>query len=308
MTLAIETIGLTKRYGRVNALSDVGLSVPTGCVYGFLGPNGAGKTTTVRALLGLISIDAGSVRLLGYDVYSSRLQALKSVGAFIERPSLYDHLSGEANLKLTSRMLQLPRSEVSKALEIVGLSRSGKKRVSSYSLGMRQRLAIARAILGTPKLLLLDEPTNGLDPDGIIVMRNLIRELPDRIGGTVFVSSHLLAEIEQVATVVGFMKQGRLLLQDQLANVLNKGDVLKLKVDDSKRGLRVLLSAGISVSSATGDTIGLNIARDASYSELAVRINRLMVDAGVGVYVIQLESRTLEQVYHDVVGTVGEVE
>jgi ABC-type uncharacterized transport system ATPase subunit len=166
--LAIKTRHLTKRFAGHVAVDAVELRVPTGCVYGFLGPNGAGKTTTMRLLLGLMAPDAGSVTLVGHDLATARRAALTQVGAFVESPSLYDHLSGWTNLDLTRRLRGLPFSEIDRVLEVVDLRNAGDKKVGSYSLGMKQRLAIARAIMGTPKLLLLDEPTNGLDPDGTL--------------------------------------------------------------------------------------------------------------------------------------------
>ena len=259
LPLAIETQALTKSYGTTLVLRGVALAVPAGCVYGFLGPNGAGKSTTMRALLGLIKPDCGSIRLLGIDLLRDRRAALRHVGSLVERPSLYDHLSGAANLDLTRVMLGLPGSEVGRVLEIVGLEQAGRKKVAEYSLGMKQRLAIGRAIMGTPRLLLLDEPTNGLDPDGIIAMRQLIRDLPERIGGTVFVSSHLLAEIEQTAMIAGLMQNGELVLQERVETLLGGHGILRIELDDAARGLSVLTESGFSVESSEDNVMRLRM-------------------------------------------------
>lgn len=295
MSLAIETQGLEKSFGRTKVLHGVDLRVPERCVYGFLGPNGAGKSTTMRALLGLIRADAGSIRLLGHDLRRHRRAALAQVGALVERPALYDHLSGADNLRLTRILLGLPLGEEARVLEVVGLADAGRKRVGSYSLGMKQRLAIARAIMGAPRLLLLDEPTNGLDPDGIIAMRRLIRELPDRIGGTVFVSSHLLAEIEQTASVAGLMQAGRLVLQDKVAALLGAQSLLRVTLDDPARGAAVVTAMGLTGAVVEGDALLVPVARPDP--ALAAAINRALVEAGLAVSALERERPNLEQVY-----------
>jgi len=299
LSLAVETAGLTKSFGGTRAVDDVALAVPTGAVYGFLGPNGAGKTTVMRLLLGLMRRDGGSVRLLGHAVPEDRRAALAHVGAFIESPSLYDHLSGAANLDLTRRLLDLPTSEVERVLEIVDLSTHARRRVAGYSLGMKQRLALARALLGDPRLLLLDEPTNGLDPDGIIAMRDLIRELPAATGCTVFVSSHLLAEVEQMATHMGLMRGGRLVLQDAVGTLLGSSRTIRVEVDDPGRGAELLRAAGFAVSADAGV---LRLAcDDGAVREAAAAANRHLVAAGFAVSHLASEVRSLEALYRDTV-------
>lgn len=295
MGLAIETLGLVKRFGRTTVLDGVDLAVPEGCVYGFLGPNGAGKSTTMRALLGLIRADAGTIRLLGHDLRRDRRGALRNVGSLIEQPALYDHLSGTDNLRLTRILLGLPPGEEGRVLEVVGLAQAGRKLVGSYSLGMKQRLAIARAIMGTPRLLLLDEPTNGLDPDGIIAMRDLIRDLPNRIGGTVFVSSHLLVEIELTASVAGLMQGGRLVLQDKVSALLGAQSILRVTLDDPVRGAAVLAAAGLPGAVIERSSLVMSIARHDP--ALAAAINRMLVEAGLAVSALERERPNLEQVY-----------
>ena len=214
---AAITRGLTKRFGRVAAVTDVALEVPRCCVYGFLGLNGAGKTTTIRMLLGLVRPTAGEVHLLGFPMPARRREALSRVGAVVEHPTVYPHLTGIENLELTRRLIGAAPSSISRALEIVDLTAPARRLVREYSTGMRQRLGVAIALLGSPELLILDEPTNGLDPAGIEALRELIRGLPGRMNATVFVSSHILAEVEQIADHVGILHEGRLMLQGPLA-------------------------------------------------------------------------------------------
>ena len=189
MKIAIETEGLGRRFGTEAAVHGVALRVPERAVYGFLGQNGAGKTTTIRLLLGLIKPTAGTAKIFGLDVQRSRREAARLVGALVETPCHYDHLTGRENLAITRRLLGTDNSEIDRVLETVDLTYAADRRVGGYSLGMRQRLGVARALIGKPRLLLLDEPTNGLDPHGILDMRKFIGTLPDREGVTVFVSS-----------------------------------------------------------------------------------------------------------------------
>jgi lantibiotic transport system ATP-binding protein len=295
---AIETAGLTRRYGGRAVVDGVALLVPDECVYGFLGPNGAGKTTTIRMLVGLLRPHAGTVRLLGHDIATARRAALSGVGALIEGPALYDHLSGRANLSLTAGLLGLAATEVDRVLDLVDLRAAATRRVGGYSLGMKQRLAIARALLGRPRLLLLDEPTNGLDPDGMIAMRALIRDLPDRIGGTVFISSHLLGEVEQVADRVGLMLAGRLVMQDSVRALTGRGGSVRVGVAAGVPAATLLRAAGFDAQPVDG---GVRIAAAGDRDALAARANRLLVEAGHAVTALVAEARTLEQVYQDAV-------
>ena len=218
----IETRGLTRRFGTQLAVDDLNLLVPAAGVYGFLGPNGAGKTTAIRMLLGLIKPNAGDVRLFGQSVNGSHRSLMSRVGALVEAPSLYPHLTGRENLEVTRRLLGSDRNLIEIALATVKLTKDADRRVREYSLGMRQRLGLALALLNNPKLLILDEPTNGLDPAGIHEMRDLIRRLPDEFGVTVFLSSHLLGEVEQIATHIGIIHEGHLLFQGLLSELQSK--------------------------------------------------------------------------------------
>lgn len=212
----IETNNLTKTYGTFTAVSGVNLHVPKGAVYGFLGPNGAGKSTTMKMFLGLTKPTKGEFTIDGKKYPRDRLQILKEVGSFIEAPAFYGNLTGEENLDIVQRILKLPRESVDEALELVGLTPWRKRPVRKYSLGMKQRLGLAGALIGRPPILLLDEPTNGLDPVGIHEIRSLIRSLPEKFHCTVLVSSHLLSEIELMADKIGILNHGRLLFEGTL--------------------------------------------------------------------------------------------
>ncbi|HJR73250.1 MAG TPA: ATP-binding cassette domain-containing protein [Luteimonas sp.] len=213
---AIRTLGLTRRFDATHGVADLDLAVPAGGIYGFLGPNGAGKTTTIRLLLGLLRPQAGSIAIFGEQTVKGRAAALTEVGSLVESPSLYPHLTGRDNLEVARRLLGAPRERVGEALERVGLSADAGRKVAAYSLGMRQRLGLALALLNRPRLLILDEPGNGLDPAGTQDMRALIRSLASHSGITIFLSSHLLSEVEQVATHIGVLQAGRLRFQGEL--------------------------------------------------------------------------------------------
>lgn len=218
----IETQNLTKRYTDFTAVSGVNLHIPKGTVYGFLGPNGAGKSTTMKMFLGLTKPTSGSFSVDSMKYPENRVAILKKVGSFIEAPAFYGNLSGEENLEIVSKILGLPKSSVSEALELVGLTQYRKRLAKKYSLGMKQRLGLASALIGRPPILILDEPTNGLDPVGIHEIRTLIRSLPEKFDCTVLVSSHLLSEIELMADNIGILNHGHLLFEGTL--------------DDLKRG------------------------------------------------------------------------
>lgn len=215
----IETKHLTKTYGDFTAVSGIDLHIPKGEVYGFLGPNGAGKSTTMKMLLGLTKPTSGSFTIDGKQYPENRTEILKGIGSLIEAPAFYGNLTGEENLEILRRILGLPKSDVLEALEIVGLTQFRKRLARNYSLGMKQRLGLAGAIIGKPPILILDEPTNGLDPVGIHEIRTLIRSLPERFGCTVLVSSHLLSEIELMADSIGILNHGRLLFEGTMAGL-----------------------------------------------------------------------------------------
>lgn len=216
----VKTMALTKRYGDCDVVKDLNLSVKEGSIYGFLGPNGAGKSTTLKMLLGLARPTAGKICLLGQPFTErSRIRLLSQVGSLIESPSYYGHLTAKENLKIYTTIQSLPEHHIDEVLKIVGLDGQKNKRTSAFSLGMKQRLGLASALIAFPRLLILDEPTNGLDPAGIQEMRELIRSLPQRYGMTVVISSHLLSEIDQLVDDIGIIARGQLRYQGALAEL-----------------------------------------------------------------------------------------
>lgn len=212
----IETNHLTKSYADFTAVSGINIHIPKGTVYGFLGPNGAGKSTTMKMFLGLTRPTSGSFVIDGMKYPENRMQILKEIGSFIEAPAFYGNLSGEENLDIVRKILGLPKAAVDEALELVGLTQYKNRLARKYSLGMKQRLGLASALIGRPPILILDEPTNGLDPVGIHEIRTLIRSLPQKFDCTVLVSSHLLSEIELMADNIGILNHGNLLFEGTL--------------------------------------------------------------------------------------------
>ncbi|MEV7604223.1 ABC transporter ATP-binding protein [Paenarthrobacter sp. NPDC089322] len=260
-TLAIETRGLVKRFGHRSAVDSIDLSVPRGAVFGFLGPNGSGKTTTIRVLLGLASANSGEIKVLGREMPRQLASVLPDVGALVEGPGFYPFLSGAANLmRLDSAdrhaASSTRRRRVDAALDRVGLTHAAGKKVRAYSLGMKQRLGLANALLRPRELLVLDEPTNGLDPQGTREVRALVRSLAAG-GTTVFVSSHLLAEVEQMCTHVGVMSAGRLVAQGPLDELRSAGQAhVLVRTPDVDRAARVLTRLGLVPGEAPGATAG----------------------------------------------------
>lgn len=220
MRYIIETNTLCKTYGQKTVVNNVSLRVPEGCVYGFVGPNGAGKSTTMKMLLGLAKPTGGQIEIFGKIMNErNRLELLRQTGSLIESPSYYGHLTAQENLQIVADLKGAPKKEIEYVLEIVGLASDCKQYVKQFSLGMKQRLGIAQALLGNPKLLILDEPTNGLDPAGIQEIRSLIRSMPKQYGATVLISSHLLSELEQIVDQVGIINKGQLLFQGALEDL-----------------------------------------------------------------------------------------
>ena len=228
MNYILETNHLSKQSGKTYRVHDLSMAVPKKCVYGFLGPNGAGKSTTLKMILGLVHPSQGSIKLFGKVMNSAnRLSILRQTGSLIENPGGYGHLTGLENMQIIQKLKGVSEAEIAPALKTVRLYDQRDKKLSNYSLGMKQRLGIAMAILGNPKLLILDEPTNGLDPAGIQEMRQLICSLPKERNMTVIISSHLLSEIEQMADQVGIIHHGHMLYQGTLANLETQGDNLE---------------------------------------------------------------------------------
>jgi lantibiotic transport system ATP-binding protein len=287
----IQTQGLTRKFGNLTAVDDLSLSVPDGSVFGFLGPNGAGKTTTIRMILGLIKPHRGSTSLFGRAALKPSPSALRYIGAMVESPSLYDHLTGKENMDLTRRLLGVEKSWVDETLKTVGMENASGRRAGSYSTGMRQRLGLALALLHKPKLLILDEPTSGLDPAGIHEFRHLIKSFPRELGITVFLSSHLLSEVEQIATHIGIINRGRLLFQGPLNELkTNLQSSVEMEVSDPEKAMAVINNSRVL---RKGDVLTL----PAKGKEDIAKINKQLVSAGIGVYGLTLRRPDLENIF-----------
>jgi ABC-2 type transport system ATP-binding protein len=300
--LALATRGLEKRYGSRTALAGLDLSVPTGVVYGFLGPNGAGKTTTMRLLTGLIRPDAGSIEVLGRPFGRRDRHRLFDVGALIESPSFYPYLSGRENLRaLSATGAPTPAGRIEELLELVGLAERARDKVQGYSLGMKQRLGIAAALLSDPHLLLLDEPANGLDPAGIVAMRSTLKHLAST-GKTVFVSSHILGEVGQLADVVGIIAAGRLVREGRMDELLLAESVVRVRVGAGEVDAASSVLSGFApehpVTQGAGGDGWLSVRVE---PDRAADVNRALV--GAGIYASGLETGSdLESLFLSLTG------
>jgi ABC-2 type transport system ATP-binding protein len=282
-----------KSYGTTTAVCGLNLTVPPQSVYGFLGPNGAGKSTTIRMLLGLQRPGRGAISLFGRPLETERVALLKRIGSLVESPSLYLHLTGRENLEVHRRMLGVPKRAIDEALDTVDLTPVASRLVRNYSSGMKQRLGLAQALLGNPELLLLDEPTNGLDPAGIHEVRALVRDLPGRCGVTVFLSSHLLAEVEQIATHLAIVSEGRLKFEGSPETLrMRSRQIIVLQVDRPERAQALLSGIGCA-STREGDRI--LIEPDCRFEP--AHINAMLVQAGIGVSHLAARHLTLEELF-----------
>ena len=295
----IETHDLCKQYGNALRVAHLDLDVPEGSVYGFLGPNGAGKSTTLKMILGLVRPTAGDIRVLGKKMDGgSRLAVLRQVGSLIESPSYYGHLTGEENLRIVQTLRGVPEKNIREVLQIVRLDGQRGKRVAHYSLGMKQRLGLAAALLGYPKLLILDEPTNGLDPAGIQEMRELICSLPARFGMTVLVSSHLLSEIDQMADHVGIIREGELVFQDTLETLhRHSRHNLALRTGDNEGALKLLHQSRVPCAQEE-DYILLPRLDDPD----AAKLIRYLIGHGVDVLRLEERQKSLEDIFLKLTG------
>ncbi len=291
---AIETSLLTRHFGKVMAVDRADVRVPERSVYGFLGPNGAGKTTTIRLLLGLIKPDYGDVCIFGRSIRQHRLSVLNRVGALVEAPSLYPHLTGRENLEVTRRLIGAWPEQIDRVLETVRLEKDANRLVRGYSMGMRQRLGIALALLNEPDLLILDEPTNGLDPAGIIEMRDLISRLPHDTNTTVFLSSHLLNEVEQVATHIGIINEGRMLFQGTLDDLhAQRRETVSLGVNRPAEATEALTKLGWSVQHNGNRYLHIPVKR----RDEPARLNAQLVGLGFEVDHLSLDLPSLEDIF-----------
>ncbi|CAM4512579.1 ABC-2 type transport system ATP-binding protein [Paenibacillus endophyticus] len=296
----IETKGLSKRYKGRYAVSNLNLKIEKGDIYGFLGPNGAGKTTTIRMLLGLIKPSNGSVHIFGQPLNKEKLSILRRVGSLVEYPSYYGHLSATDNLEAIRRILGAPAARITEVLDIVGLSKEARRPVKGFSLGMKQRLGIASALLGSPELLLLDEPTNGLDPSGILEIRELIKQMPKQHGITVLISSHLLSEVELTAGTVGIIRQGELVFQDTIAHLHQQAQgSMSLIVSEPEQALATLLQQGIAAKKSGDALLFANIGDHA-----VARIVKSLVEHDHAIYRVEEMRKSLEELFLQIVGEV----
>lgn len=294
MQTVIETKALCKQYGPHTAVDHVELHVPQGCVYGFIGPNGAGKSTTMKMLLGLIHPTAGRVRLLGQELTEkSRLPLLRQTGSLIESPAGYLHLTAQENLEIVADLKGVPHKDIGRVLDIVHLTQDRSRRVGQYSLGMKQRLGIAMALLGSPKLLILDEPTNGLDPAGIQEMRALIQNMPAATGATVLISSHLLGEMEQMVEQVGIIDHGHILFEGPLTELQrhSRGNVT-LRLLDPAKAAPILRANGLTAHSDSC-VVTLPPLRDSLLADLVQKL----AACGAGVVELTPHTKTLEEIF-----------
>lgn len=295
----IQTHDLCKQYGNALRVSHLNLNVPEGSIYGFLGPNGAGKSTTLKMILGLVRPTAGSIRVLEKDMDSAtRLSVLRQVGSLIESPSYYGHLTGEENLRIVQTLRGIPEKNIREVLQIVRLDGQREKKVAHYSLGMKQRLGLAAALLGYPKLLILDEPTNGLDPAGIQEMRELICDLPGRFGMTVVVSSHLLSEIDQMANHVAIIREGELVFQDSLEALHDRSrHHLALRTTNNTVARSLLAEQSVPCEEENGYLI-LPILSD----EVAAQLTAFLAGNRLGIVRLEERQKSLEDIFLDLTG------
>ncbi len=292
----IKTTGLSYHYAKnVQTLFDINLQIPKGSIYGFLGPNGSGKTTTLSLLLGLLPKQQGDIEIFGQHLHSHRISILNRIGSLIETPSLYGHLNAKDNLEIYRNIYGASKARVDEVLEIAGLSDTGKKSVKKFSLGMKQRLAIALALLPNPELMILDEPSNGLDPGGIIELRQLIKKLNRELGMTIVISSHLLSEVEKMVSHVGIIYKGKMLFQGSLPELhlfQQRTTRLLIQTSDNEAAMHLLkehapVLAGEKLSVPFHDL------------QQAATINRTMIQNNLDVYLLQPKENDLEQLFID---------
>lgn len=295
----LETQGLTHAFDGVRVLDNVELSVDEGSIYGFLGPNGAGKTTTLRLILGLLKRQEGTITVFGKDLARDRIEVLRRVGSMIESPSIYAHLTARENLVLLQKIYRCPLSRIDEVLRLVNLAGTGKKKAGQFSLGMKQRLAIAIALLPDPSLLILDEPTNGLDPNGIIEIRELLRSINKERGISILVSSHLLSEIDRLVSHVGIINKGRMMFQgtlDELKEQQERSTHCTLETSDPGKTVAILNGAGIAAEMSDGRFV-----LPAMEKAALAKLNRQLVESGIEVYQLALERSDLERIFIDMV-------
>ncbi len=297
---SIETSNLTHQFsGKEMVLNNINLKVPENSIYGFLGPNGAGKTTTLRLILGLLRRQQGTISIFGKHFEQNRISSLKKIGSLIESPSLYGHLTAVENLSVLQKIYQCPKERIQEALKLVGLPDTGHKKTGQFSLGMKQRLSIAVTLLHNPSLLVLDEPTNGLDPNGIIEMRELLKKLNQESGITILISSHLLSEIEKLVTHVGIINKGSIMFQgtlDELKSKQQQSLSIVFQTNDIAKSIEIM-----SHNNLEPDIRDDKIIIPAVSKEIISKLNKQLVNNGVEVYEISIIKNDLEMIFMDLI-------
>lgn len=295
--MIVATDNLSKEYDGVYRVQELDIRIEEGDIYGFLGPNGAGKSTTMKMLLGLVKPTSGTIEIMGKPFNEkNRRDILSSVGSLIESPSYYGHLTGRENMEIIRRLLDLPKKNIEEAVHIVRMENQMEKKVKNYSLGMKQRLGIAMALARFPKLLILDEPTNGLDPAGIEEMRELIKMLPKQYGMTVMISSHILSEIDQMATVVGIINQGCLIFQERMSVLdMQREPQIILRTSDNNHAFQLLKKANPQRT-----TDGLQIG--ALTDEQTGAVVQCLCSNGISVYRVEEHRESLEDIFLNLTG------
>ena len=294
--MVIQTQGLSFSFGNQQVVKSLSLQVPAGSIYGFLGPNGAGKTTTIKMLLNLLQSGEGSIHIFGQELQTNRISILSQIGSLIEQPAIYHHLTGKENLMNRALLLQVDETRVDEMLKLVQLTNAANKKAGQYSLGMKQRLGIALALLNDPKLLILDEPTNGLDPNGIIEIRELLMRLVGT-GKTVFISSHLLAEIEKMATHVGIINNGELLFQGTITDLQNISQpLINIETDNTVDAANLLKRHNFTVTDIDNDRLFVPF----TSKQQVGGINTLLVQNNITVFSISKQHKDLEKLFLDI--------
>lgn len=300
--VVLEIKNVSKSFGRTKIIDNLTFSVNSGEIFGFLGPNGAGKTTTMKMVLGLIPFSDGDICINGYSIKKDFEKAMQNVGGIVENPDLYEYMTGYENLKLVARIYKVDKKRIDEIVDIVGLKEKIKLKVKKYSLGMKQRMSAALALIRNPKLLVLDEPTNGLDPVAIHELRDLLKDLAHNRGVCVFVSSHLLSEVELMCDRVGILDKGRLIKIEDLKNIIeikDKNDneaIYKIITNDNKRAKDILVNNGYSVKDEK-EALEVSIKKD----KIDSLIN-IMLSNGITVYEFSIKKATLEEEYLNVTG------
>jgi ABC-2 type transport system ATP-binding protein len=297
----IETQDLDFAYSKSEfILQDLNLKVEQGSIYGFLGPNGSGKTTTIRLLLGLLPHSKNNIKLFGHNLQDNRINILSRTGSLIEQPSLYEHLSGFDNLEITRRIRNVNKNRIDKVLKLVDLKAACQKTVKEYSLGMKQRLGLAIALLSEPELLVLDEPVNGLDPNGIIEIRDLLLKLNKENGITVFLSSHLLSEVEKIVTHLGVLSKGKLVFQGQYENLQelqNKSATIYIETSDNPRSFELI---NARFQTLPLPMLNSHIMVPYQDKEQMAAICRMLVQTNISIYKMQLHNNNLESIFLEI--------